>query len=121
MKASDSFPSKYLKASNLNGREPTVIISGYELEKVGRQGELKPVLFFRGKDKGLVLNKVNNETLILAYGDETTDWIDQPVTLFTVQTEFEGRPTTGIRVKVPPRSNAPPPPIKNEMDEEIPF
>ena len=52
------FPSKYLKAGDLDGHAVAVTISHIAMEEVG-QGDVKPVLFFAGKEKGLVLNKTN--------------------------------------------------------------
>jgi hypothetical protein len=57
MKISEEFPSQYLKASDLGGRDIRVTMGRVEREKIGTDNKL--VLYFKGKDKGLVLNKTN--------------------------------------------------------------
>lgn len=68
------FPSKYLKAADLQGKDVTLTIEEVSVEDVGGQGDAsdsKPVLFFQGKEKGLVLNKTNANTISGMYGPET--------------------------------------------------
>jgi hypothetical protein len=99
MKMSEEFPSKWLKASDLGGREVRVIMANVEREKIG--DDTKPVLYFKGKEKGVVLNKTNANVLSDFYGDDTDDWFDQPIILFSVMTEFQGKSTPGLRVRIP--------------------
>ena len=103
MKISAAFPSKYLRAADLEGRQVTVEIANVELEEVGTGEEPKPVLYFQGKAKGVVLNKTNAHTLSAVYGDDTDYWIGQGVTLFSAHVDFQGRLVEAIRVKIPPR------------------
>ncbi len=71
----DAFPSKYLKASDLKGGQPVVVVDHVAFEPVGRNREMKGVVYFRGKDKGLVLNRTNaNKLTQLAGTSETDDW-----------------------------------------------
>ncbi|MEH2501202.1 arabinogalactan endo-1,4-beta-galactosidase [Bradyrhizobium sp. AZCC 1578] len=99
MKMSEEFPSKYLKAADLQGREVRVIMANVEREKIG--DDAKPVLYFKGKDKGVVLNKTNAGTIADAYGDDTEDWYDQPLILFSVMVDFQGKVAPAIRCRVP--------------------
>lgn len=99
MKISEEFPSKYLKASDLQGREVKVIMQNVEREKLG--DDMKPILYFKGKDKGVVLNKTNSNTISDAYGDDTEDWFDQPLILFSVMVDFQGKVGPAIRVRAP--------------------
>lgn len=108
MKMSDAFPGSYLKAPDLQGRTVAATIADVRMEDLG--GEEKPVLYFVGKDRGLVLNKTNAGALVSAYGDETTAWTGQPVELFVARVMFQGRMVDGIRVRVPaPAPQAAPP------------
>jgi len=102
MKISEEFPSKYLKAADLQGREVKVVMQNVEKEKLGNDNKL--VLYFKGKDKGCVLNKTNSATISDAYGDDTEGWFNQPLILFTVQVDFQGKVGPAIRVKIPPRA-----------------
>lgn len=99
MKMSEEFPSKFLKAADLQGREVRVTMQNVEREKIG--DDTKPVLYFKGKDKGVVLNKTNAGTISDAYGDDSEDWFDQPLILFSVMVDFQGKVGPAIRCRVP--------------------
>ena len=99
MKISDEFPSQYLKASDLGGREVRVIMANVEREKIGTDTKL--ILYFKGKDKGLVLNKTNAFAIGDAYGEDTEDWYDQPLILFSIKREYQGKIVDGLRCRVP--------------------
>ena len=114
MKVSETFPSKYLKASDLQGREVKVTMQHVEMEKLGE--DMKPILYFKGKDKGLCLNKTNSNTIADAYGDESDDWLDQPLILFSVMVDFQGKVGPAIRVRVPTAKDRKPVPQKQMAD-----
>ncbi|MEA1048581.1 hypothetical protein U5801_01920 [Lamprobacter modestohalophilus] len=99
MLISAAFPGAYLKAQDLQGRTVSVIIADCRMEDLG--GEEKPVLYFQGKDRGLVLNKTNAGVLVDAYGDETSQWNGRPLELFAARVSFQGRMVDGLRVRVP--------------------
>lgn len=94
-----AFPSKYLAASDLNGGELTLQINSCAMEQLGE--DMKPILYFAGQSKGLVLNKTNASTLSDLYGSESDNWGGKSVTLFAIWTEFQGRQTQGLRVRAP--------------------
>lgn len=143
MKISDEFPSKYVKSSDLKGQEVRVIMQNVEKEKFDNGDKL--VLYFKGKEKGVVLNKTNCTTISDAYGDDTDDWYDQPLIIFSIRTEYQGKPVDGIRCRAPtakdnkqtakrkedpissgpqdtPRRRDEPPPVRNDdLDDSIPF
>jgi hypothetical protein len=135
MLISDAFPSEYLKATDLRGKQVRVVIDRVEVREVG--DDHKPVLFFQGKDKGVVLNKTNANNVSLAYGDDTDEWTGKEVILYEAIVDFQGRSVRAIRIRVPSpkeRGSAslrlqrepPPPPRESEnprdgMDDEIPF
>jgi len=104
MKISQEFPSAYLKSSDLQGREVRVTMARVEREEIGTDKKL--VLYFKGKEKGMVLNKTNANAIGDAYGDDTDDWFDQPLILFSIRTEYQGKPVDGLRCRVPtPKDN----------------
>jgi hypothetical protein len=107
MRISSAFPSKYLRAADLEGKQITVEIANVELEEVGTGEEPKPVLYFQGKSKGVVMNKTNANAIASAYGDDTDDWTGQQIILFSAFVDFQGRSVEAIRVRVPPRKPAP--------------
>lgn len=132
MKISEEFPSQYLKASDLGGREIRVTMANVEREKIGTDNKL--VLYFKGKQKGLVLNKTNAGTIGDAYGDDTEHWYDQPLILFSVKTDYQGKVVDATRCRVPtakdnrpaqrtadPISSGPQRSDASLADDEIPF
>ncbi len=96
----DAFPSKYLKASDLQGSEPVVTLDHVAFEPVGKDKEMKAVLYFRGKDKGLVLNKTNaNKITQLLSSGITEEWEGQKIRLYATETTFAGDTVDCVRVK----------------------
>ena len=110
MRISSAFPSKFLKASDLQGREVQVKIDDVAIEVMEQTGEEKPVLRFIGTEKGLVLNKTNSDAIATAYGDETDSWHGQPIILFEATTSYGGRTVPCLRVRIP-RPVAKPAPV----------
>lgn len=128
----DAFPSNYLKASDLKGSQPVVTIDRVEFEPVGRQKEMKPVLYLVGKEKGIVLNKTNASNITnLAGTPETDEWPGVRIRLYATNVEFQGESVEAIRIKAaPPHGNGakpaapPPPPVVEDVqpdDNDIPF
>lgn len=127
MLISSAFPSKYLKAEDLQGRNVTVVIDRVEMDEVGKDKDIKPIVYFQGKEKGVVLNKTNSNAIAAAFGDDTDNWTGAEVVLFEVMTDFEGKTVAAIRIRVPPRKpqraaappstpkNAAPPPIDDDI------
>lgn len=111
MKIGDAFPSKYLKASDLpDGQFVRVTIDRVELQNVAgndQPDENKPVLYFTGKEKGIVMNRTNAQAISDVYGDDTDGWIGKPVMLYATTTLFQGKTVACIRVKVPKTTTAP--------------
>src|SRR5262245_20329528 len=125
MKISSAFPSTYLKAADLQDRNITVTIDRVEMEDIG--SDHKPVIYFQGKEKGLVLNRTNSNNIAAVYGDETADWAGKEITLYPTIVDFQGRSVDAIRVRapqkrIPPGGNGPQKPSRELVDDtEIPF
>ena len=103
MKIGSAFPSKYLKAADLQGKEVKKKILKVEIENVGGQGaeEDKPILYLVGAGKGIVLNRTNAMAIAAKYGDDTDSWIEKEVVVYPDQTLFQGRMVDCIRVRIP--------------------
>ena len=109
MDMNQAFPSKYVKASDLNGKACTVTIIRVEMAQFEDGGESKPAAYFHGTAKGLILNKTNTNTIIDMYGPNSDSWIGQPITLRPSVTDFQGRQVACIRVQPnPPHQPAAP-------------
>jgi len=102
MKLSEAYPSSFLKADDLQGRDVIATISSVELETIGQGAdkEMKLVIGFKGKEKKLVCNKTNAGTIGQLYGDETDDWIGKQVILTARDVEYQGKTTLAIRVSL---------------------
>ena len=99
MELASIFPSRYVKASDLKGREITVVIARAEVEKLGDDNKL--VLYFQGAEKGLVTNRTNADRVSYLYGSNTDQWIGREIVLYVDLVSFQGRTVEAIRVKPP--------------------
>lgn len=136
MNINDAFPSKYLKATDLNNKTIKVTIRAVIEENVNQK--LQPVLYFQGKDKGMVLNKTNAMTIAQMFGPDTDGWQGGNIEVFPAFVDYQGKQVLGLRVRIPaqapaaaPRPAAPAParqPVPaeadnydNGLDDDIPF
>jgi len=103
MRIDSAFPSTYLKAADLMGRNASVVMNYVKMEDIG--GDHKPILYFVGKEKGLVLNKTNSNNISAIYGWETDEWSGKPVVLYPTMVDFQGKSVEAIRVKGPQAGN----------------
>ena len=53
-----------------------------------------------------MLNKTNNRTLRGAFGDDTADWTGKIIVVFPTMTDFRGKMTPALRVRIPPPKQA---------------
>lgn len=60
---------------------------------------MKPIVYFTGFNKGLVLNKTNNKKLIEILGTETDNWNGKKVRLYTIVVPYKGEEVPAIRIK----------------------
>ncbi len=145
MNINQAFPSEYLKASDFPAAAMGTI-SRVEMLPVGQDEEVKPVLFFKEYEKGMVLNKTNSCTLMQLYGEESDDWEGQSIVIFAATTDYQGKQVACIRLRAPKpqgkgkpapaaakppirqpqqrNSNAAPPPSDEDLsipEETIPF
>ena len=110
MRMNDAFPSKWLKAEELEEGDLIVKIKEAKFEEFidpkTQKADSKPVLHFLGDDtKPLVLNKTNYKTISKLLGsDDTDDWTGKRIALYATEVESFGEVMLGIRVrlKAPP-------------------
>jgi hypothetical protein len=129
-KIGDMYPSRWLKASDVEDEDRVLTIDRVVEEKIGQAGDLKWVLYFQELDKGLVLNKTNTTTIAKLWGDNTDDWEGCQVTLYATEVQFQGDMVEAIRVRSKPpkvKKQAKPSPTVLPVDEtehnsdEVPF
>lgn len=125
MKKADAFPGKNFRGADLDGQELLLTMSHVDKEEVGEEKEIKSVLHFIGEPKGLVLNGINWDTIAACYGDESDHWAGKKIKIwFDPTVMFGAKRTGGIRVRTPSVKAAPkpaPPPIEEDMSDEVPF
>jgi hypothetical protein len=98
----DMFSSNYLTAGDLKKKAHKLVMGDLKEEEVGDTKEKKWILHFKGKDKGLVLNKTNTNMIAEYYGPETDAWDGKEVIVYPTKTSFQGKPVDCIRVRVEP-------------------
>jgi hypothetical protein len=111
-KRDEVFPSKYLKAADLNGKPITVTIQSATLETLKTlEGKEQPktVLGFKGARK-------------------TDRWPGHAIEIYPTTTTMQGKPVDCIRIRPPAqrelpkvKPRAPKPPDADDMDDDIPF
>lgn len=111
MDINSAFPSKFLKAADLQGKKIKVTIERVEMQDF--DGTPKPVIYFQGKEKGLATNRTNAMVIASAYGPETDGWTGKEIALYTAKVSFQGQMIDALRVEIPQQEAAP--------DESIPF
>lgn len=128
----DEFPSKYLKSADLAGSVQRVQIDRVVVEQIGDDRKL--IMYFVGKQKGMVLNKTNARTIGDIYGEDTDEWIEKAIEIFSMKVDFQGRMVDGLRIRIPSpkkqqaatmasnaRDRAQPVRAEEDLDDIIPF
>ena len=120
----------YLKTEDLQGRNVRAVIEDVQVEDVkGDDGtEKKLVMRFVGKEKALILNRTNCESITEIVGtDDYGSWPGHAVVLFPTTTKFGAKTVPCLRIRAAQNGHvpAPPPPpvpavVESELDE-IPF
>ena len=105
MNINDVFPSKYLKASDLNGQDLQVVIQSTAPVKFDDGDKIEITLM--GQSKTFVCNKTNATAIGVAYGGETEAWAGCNVILFPMMVDTPSGPKQAIRVRIPPSVNQP--------------
>ena len=101
MNIDQAFPSKYLKAADLNNRTSRLVIASIQIEEVGTadKPEKKPVVYLVGAQKGLVLGRFKAEAIAIVHGRETDAWIGKTIELYPATAAYKGKPVPAIGVR----------------------
>jgi hypothetical protein len=140
MKRDDAFPSKYLRGGDFD--QPQIVtIEKVRSEPMRENGKevMKPVAYFKGVEKGLVLNITAWDSITDIVGDDDTQsWPNHRVELYSIPVEVKGEMKKGVRVRAPqdelklqprpePRTRkatpVPPPKssVADDLDDDVPF
>lgn len=109
----EALPSKWLSAADLlnddgeSYREVAATIDRLTMEQMGN-GERKPALWFKGKQKALIVNATNWDMLEqLCKSPNSDDWTGMVIRLYVDENVMNrGQRTTGIRIKSAPKTTA---------------
>lgn len=96
------YPSEYLNAADLQGKDARVVIESVSLENVpGADGQKKekPVVRFKGKQKRFPLPKTCAKEIAKRHGKDTEDWIGKTVTIYPTECMAFGQMVECIRVR----------------------
>lgn len=116
MNVNQLFPSKWVKAPDLNGKRVPVTIRQVTIEEVqGDNGKEKvPAVWFKGAAKALLMNKTLAMQIAALHGPETDDWTGKRVTLYATKVKAFGKTHDVIRVA----DTVPPMPQNGAKDKE---
>lgn len=131
MNINDAFPSKFLKASDLNNKRHVLTIDRVVMEGIQEGDPDKPVVYFKEAQKGMVLNQTNAMNISMLYGPETEQWPGNRIELYTAVVTFKGQNVPAIRIMAPsgppPETSAPnaQAPMDHDLgldpDDTVPF
>jgi hypothetical protein len=113
------FPTKYIAAHNLDGKDVTLTIRAVverEEVKTQRGSDLVGILYFEEtlksakpgvEEKRFILKPTNGDSIAALYGPDYTKWIGKRITLYPTTTSIGGKTVDCIRI----RPNIPATPI----------
>lgn len=104
------YPSEYLCAADLHGKDVTLTVAGLQREELPLEGtskkEGKWIVSFAemasrptDKQKRMVINKTNLKTIAKVYGPEVNDWSGKRITLFATTCKLKGEVVECIRIR----------------------
>ena len=118
MNTADIYPSKYLKAADLNGGIMAATVDNFAMEEVGHPPELRAVVYLK-ECRALICNITNKNMLESLLGTETDDWIGQQIELVSMPVTYKGDTVQAVRVQ--PFRKPLPPNAESGAGEEPPF
>lgn len=97
------YSKEYIYAYDLEGRDVTVTIDrvvGGTLVGTGGTKSKKPVLYFKGTDKGLAICITNARIIAGLYGSfKSEDWLNKKITLYPTTTTFGAQSVECVRIR----------------------
>jgi hypothetical protein len=98
-------PTVHLCGADLGGKDLIVTIDRIELEKVGDEGQNKPILYFKeqvvaGKNKGMICGSRVSTTIAKVVGSPIlADWIGKQIQIFGINERNFGQEKDVVRVR----------------------
>ena len=123
MKLDQIFHGESLKASDLQGKEVRLTITGWALKELDDGN--KPELRFAETERTLIVNKTNAMAILDETGlDDLDEWKGVQIVLYATKTDYAGKRVDCIRIRSArrPKSVEAPPEKYSEVDENrVPF
>ena len=97
------FPSAYIQADDLKGKDWTLTIDSVKKESLHIRGSAKSlekvVLSFKSARKKFVCNVTNAETIVDLWGKEARTWIGKQITVYPTRVKFGRGMVDAIRIR----------------------
>lgn len=119
----DMIQSKFLRKEDFD-EDQVCTIKDCRLENVGKEDdqEQRWVLYFRERDKGMVLNVTTIRVLEQAYGGDSDHWVGNKVMVYVdPNVSFGGKVVGGLRLRTPKKQAAKAPPPPADFDDDVGF
>lgn len=103
MKLNEAYPSRFLKADDLQGKDIAVTIKAVTLEEFDGDSkkEKKLIIAFANKQKLFVCNKTNASVIAkILNAPDTDDWIGKSIVIGPREVEFSGDIIWALRVSL---------------------
>ena len=89
---------KWLKAADLKEKKHRLTIDKVEIVEF-KDGSQKAAITFKGRDKGMVLNKTNAAIITKEFGPDSDAWEGRGIIIYPTTTDFGGEQVDCIRVE----------------------
>ena len=119
---SDFYGGRFLKSEDIVGKPFVGTIERVKGEKM-QDGRMRAVVYFEGREKGIVLNATRHRFVVGATKSKNSDdWIGLKIGVRAGVTDFGGKDVGCIEFGMPPRSAAQKAAaLREELDDEIPW
>lgn len=100
---SKEYPGRFLRGTDIAGHAVNVTIKTIKKEKIYKIKDKKEVpnliVYFEGKERGVVLGKERASDLVALFGDDTDKWIGQTINMYTETKDIFGKTVNIIRFR----------------------
>lgn len=119
---SDCYDGRFFKSEDLVGKPFVGVIEHAKREKM-RDGRMRAVVYFEGREKGIVLNATRYKFVVGATESKNSDdWIGLKVGVRAGTTDFGGKDVGCIEFVMPPKSEKrKAAEVKEELNDEVPW
>ena len=103
MKVTEAFQGNFIDALCVHDKDATLEITSVDDRGTVKDSTKKlidkPIVRFKGTDKGLILNKTNARTIGFHHGNEMNDWPGKSITIYATTCDSFGEIVPCVRVR----------------------